>query len=190
MEQPEILVIDLSSQVASLIERTLRDLEHRSAVFGPDGTKKWLEKYKPHGIILSGGKQSVYELDALMPPKEILDLGVPIFGICFGMQWLAYVMGGKVVSNAEINRLDNKNYGEAQVKFSANDKVFGHLNNQEHVVWASHGDSVAIVPPGFKEAGWFTPAGTIAAMVNEERGVYATQFHTEVKQTPIGSEIL
>jgi len=188
MKQPQILIIDLSSQVAELISRTLRDLNHRAVIFGPEGAKKWLEKNKPKCIILSGGQQSVYDEDALMPPKEILELGIPIFCICFGMQWMAHVMGGKVVSNSSPDQLSNKNYGEACVAFSSNDAsaVFGAVNKKEHYsVWASHGDSVERVPPGFEETGWFEPTRTIAAMVNTAKGFYAVQYHPEVTQTEI-----
>lgn len=192
MKQPGILIIDLSSQVASLIGRTLRDLNHRSAIFGPDGARKWLQKNKPKCIILSGGEHSVYDEEALMPPEEILGMGIPILGICFGMQWMAHKMGGKVVTNVQTDQLDNKNYGRSFVTFSSDNIVFRGVNNQKHSVWASHGDSVERVPLSFKESGHFSPAGTIAAMSNVEKGFYAVQYHPEVTHTsaPAGKSVL
>lgn len=191
MEQPQILIIDLSSQVAELISRTLRELGHRSVIFGPEGAKKWLEKNKPKGIIPSGGQQSVYDENALMPPEEILEMGIPVLGICFGMQWMAHVMRGRVVANTDITQLENKNYGESFVKFSSDDIVFKDVSGHEYDVWASHGDSVARVPAGFKEIGWFS-SGTIAAMADASRGFFAVQYHPEVTHTPppAGKEIL
>jgi GMP synthase (glutamine-hydrolysing) len=180
MKEPQILIIDLSSQVAPVIARTLRDLGYRSAIFGPDGSEKWLKKNKPRGIILSGGWQSVYSPDALNPPKEILTMGIPILGICYGMQWLAYSMGGEVIPNSE--SFENKNYGEAKVKFSSLDTVFEAIDLPQ-LVWASHGDSVSRVPPGFKEVGWFQPSNAIAAMANTEKRFYAVQYHPEVTHT-------
>lgn len=190
MIKPEILVIDLSSQVADLISRTLRELGYRSVIYGPDGSRKWLEKNKPKCIILSGGEQSVHDVDAQVPPKEILDLGVPIFGICYGMQWLAHVLGGQVVTNRDVNDFGNKNYGEAQVAFNPVHVFSGDFGDHEHTVWASHGDSVKVVPPGFHKIAQFKPSGVIASMYNAEKKILAVQFHPEVKQTLIGPAIL
>ncbi len=191
MTQPRILIIDLSSQVTTLIGRTYRELGYRSVIFGPKGAMKWLETEKPQGVILSGGAQSVFDEDALSPPKEVLDLGVPIFAICYGMQWLAHVLGGQVVSNAE--KLGHKNYGDSLVKINSLnsvDPVFKQFAGKEYRVWASHGDSVEKLPPGFREVGCFQPSGTMAAMANPEKSIFAVQFHPEVKETPIGKEIL
>jgi GMP synthase (glutamine-hydrolysing) len=194
MKQPQILIIDLSSQVASVIERTLRELEHRSVILGPDAAEKWLEKNRPNSIILSGGQQSVYDDGALMPPEEILELGIPVFGICFGMQYMAYKLGGKVVANTSVDQLENKNYGETPVRFSSSsdDYVFKGFGRENHLVWASHGDSVLRPPEGFLVTGWtgFGATTTIMAMAYPAKGLYAVQFHPEVSQTAIGKEIL
>ncbi|MFA6383289.1 MAG: glutamine-hydrolyzing GMP synthase [Parcubacteria group bacterium] len=190
IKNPEILIIDLSSQLAAVIERTIRETGHRSAIFGPKGAKKWLEKNKPKGIFLSGGQQSVYDEDALMPPDEILEMGIPIFGICYGMQWMAYKMGGRVVPNIGTKDISNKNYGETSVYFESSDRIFKDISHKEHKVWASHGDSVQSVPSGFREIGWTNKGRTIMAMHDSGRGYYAVQFHPEAPETAIGKEIL
>jgi GMP synthase (glutamine-hydrolysing) len=187
---PQILIIDLSSQLAAVIERTVRETGHRSAIYGPDGARKWLKKNKPKGIILSGGKQSVYDEDALIPPDEILEFGVPIFSICFGMQWMAYKMGGKVVPNTDTETIGNKNYGETSVYFDSPDKIFRGMSNKKYTVWASHGDTVVAVPSGFKETGWTNSGRTLMAMCNPGKGYYAVQFHPEASETENGKEIL
>lgn len=176
MENPQILIIDLGSQYTLVIGRTLRELGYRSIILPPDKAAKWLKKFKPKGIILSGGSASVYQDNAPQPPGETLEAGVPILGICYGMQWLAKHFGGEVKSYH-----DRREYGKALTHFDCNDPIFAGLRSTESIVWASHGDSVTSLPAGFKVVAMSdgeAPAGMdlgISAMSNQAKkyGVFS-----------------
>jgi len=184
MKDTQILIIDLGSQYTLIIGRTLRELGIRSVIFSTKRASDWLKYNKPKGIILSGGSASVYEKDAPSPPEEILKLGVPILGICYGMQWLAYKLGGTVVSHRE-----NKEYGKAKASFDYKDRLFLNLN-KKNTVWASHGDSVDSVPKGFKAIAWTSNNKVIAGMSHLNKKIWGVQFHPEVTQTEKGKDIL
>jgi GMP synthase (glutamine-hydrolysing) len=183
MEKIQILIIDLSSQYTTVIGRTLQELGYRSVIFSPKGAEKWLKNNKPKTVILSGGSASVYDENAPSPPENILKLNVPILGICYGMQWLAKKLGGKVTKCRE-----NKEYGETHVKFSS-DLLFEKLE-KDSVVWASHGDSVNVIPLGFRVIAHSKKTGTIAAMSDPKRKIWGVQFHPEVTHTEHGKRIL
>lgn len=185
MKQLKILVIDLGSQYSVVIGRTLRELGFRSAILSPKMAESWLKENKPQAIILSGGNASVYQKEAPFPPRKILKMGIPILGICYGMQWLAKELGGSIISHK-----DHKEYGETKVKFFLNDPLFNFDKiSREEIVWASHGDSIGSLPAGFKVIARSNKGKTIAAMSNQEKKIWAVQFHPEVTQTKRGKDI-
>lgn len=185
MEQVKILVIDLGSQYTLVIGRTLRELGYRSAILPPSRARSWLKNNKPMAIILSGGSASIYEAGSPKPPQEILSLGVPILGICYGMQWLANELGGEVGAGRE-----KKEYGKTEIAYYESGSVLFRNLVGERIVWASHGDSVDRVPEGFSMLAESSNGQTIAAMGNEERKMWGLQFHPEVTHTDKGKDIL
>lgn len=182
---PQVLIIELGCQYTLNIERALRELGFRSVILEPRRAAQWLLKNEVRAVILSGGAASVYESNAPQPPDAVLFLRhdgrpVPVLGICYGMQWLAQRCNGvvKPVSGA-------REYGAAKLSIIS-DKLFDGTPLQQ-TVWMNHGDSVAILPEGWKAIG-FTGIDTIAAMTN---GVfYGVQFHPEVTHTVHGKKIL
>ena len=179
---PQILIIDLGSQYTQIIRRSLRYLGFRSVILSPEKSLEWAETNKLlKGIILSGGSASVYESDAPKIPKEILDLGVPILGICYGMQWLAYINDSSSVHKIK----EGKSYGPVEVSLGKS-KLFENLaekNNGKINAWSSHGDSVKHVPEGFGVIATSQNGSVIEAMECESKKFYAVQFHPEVEQT-------
>ena len=184
MKPVQMLIIDLGSQYSLVIGRALRELDVRSAVLSPKRAAEWLKKNTPKGIILSGGSDSVYNVGAPTPGPDFLHHHTePILGICYGMQWLAHSLGGSVTAHRE-----DKDYGNTNVMIDAGDPLFRDLRKQQ-IVWASHGDSVSVVPSGFLPTA-VSESGTIAAMMNRKRRLWGLQFHPEVVQTANGKQIL
>lgn len=184
MKTIQILIIDLGSQYTLVIARTLRELGIRSIVLNPKKAAGWLEDNRPRGIILSGGSASVYEDGSPSPPEEIINMGLPILGICYGMQWLAQKLGGSVAADRAA-----KEYGATEVLFDNTDPLLKNIESRS-TVWASHGDSVERLPVGFKKIAESAHAQTIAAMSDTARKMWALQFHPEVTQTEKGKGIL
>ena len=185
MEQVKILVIDLGSQYTLVIERALRELDYRSAILSPTRAKGWLKNNRPMAIILSGGSASIYESGSPQPPQEILTLGIPILGICYGMQWLANELGGKVGAGRK-----KKEYGKTEiVYYESGSKLFAEINGKK-IIWASHGDSVNVIPDSFSILAKSSNGQTIAAIGNDERKMWGLQFHPEVTHTDNGKDIL
>lgn len=187
-EKVQILIIDLGSQYTQVIRRSLRYLGFHSVILAPVESIKWLEINKPKGIILSGGSASVYEPDAPKVPKEILDLNIPILGICFGMQWLAYVHDPSSVHRV----LEGKSYGPVEVTLNRS-QLFENLDNKNGGkinAWSSHGDSVKNVPEGFSVIATSQNNSVIEAMANTARKLWAVQFHPEVEETKDDNIIL
>ncbi|MFA6047903.1 MAG: glutamine-hydrolyzing GMP synthase [Parcubacteria group bacterium] len=183
MKDPRVVVIDLGSQYTRVIGRALGELGVRSVVLNAQKAESWIRREWPKGIILSGGDSSVYEKNAIFPPEIILTLGVPVLGICYGMQWMAHVLGGKVIPSHE-----DKEYGEVTACFYPN-PLFSGLKDKS-VVWTSHGDSVADAPPGFSVIARSKETGTIAGMSNKARRLWGVQFHPEVTHTEYGKDML
>ena len=181
MHEPKILIVDLGSQYTLVIARTLRELGVRSAVLSPQKASIWLKQHRPEAIILSGGHASVTDKGAPTPGKEILQSHIPILGICYGMQWLAYKLGGKITSTR-----GHKEYGPANIIIENSSDLFKGLRGKKKV-WASHGDTVSKLPKGFKTIA--TSKG-IAAMSYPAKKIWGVQFHPEVEHTPCGKEIL
>ncbi len=184
MKPIKILVIDMGSQYTLVIGRTFRELGFRSAVLSPGKAERWLKSNKPRAVILSGGSASVYEENSPRPPKNILRLGVPILGICYGMQWISHKTGGRVVAHHE-----RKEYGEAVAKFDVKDPLF-RGTKPKSIVWASHGDSVEKVPAGFKIIARSEDGKVIEGMASAAEKIWGVQFHPEVTHTKDGKKIL
>jgi len=176
----QILIIDLGSQYTEVIRRSLRYLGFRSIVLKPEESLHWARQNNPKGIILSGGSASVYDLEAPKISTELLHLDIPILGICFGMQWLAYVQDQSSVHHV----LEGKSYGSVEINFSENQKSRLFENLKEKIIaWSSHGDSVKDVPEGFRITATSKGGMVIEAIENEAKKLWAVQFHPEVNQT-------
>ncbi len=178
----QILIIDLGSQYTQIIRRSLRYLGFHSIILPPEKSLEWLKNNgkETKAIILSGGSASVYDADAPKIPKEILDLGMPILGICYGMQWLAYINDPSTVHKVK----EGKSYGPVEVSLDKS-KLFENLPEKINA-WSSHGDSVKNAPIGFDVIATSKSAkdvSVIEAMECVGKKLYAVQFHPEVEQT-------
>jgi len=176
----KITVLDFGGQYAHLIAKRVRHLGIYADIMHPDVSIDTLGK--PGGIILSGGPSSVYSEKAPPFNHEILNTGIPIMGLCYGMQLLANLLGG------EVKRLDRHEYGRAELEVAGKSPLFSGLERYEQV-WMSHGDSVTRPPEGFDIIG-STSDCPVAAIGNEESKIYGLQFHPEVKDTPAGDHII
>jgi len=186
----KILILDFGSQVTQLIARRVRDAGVFSEVFPYDVSDEFVRSYGAAGVILSGGPNSVTEGDTPRAPQAVFELGVPVFGICYGMQTMAEQLGGRVENGAV------REFGYAEVRARGHTALFTDINDfvthEGHgmlKVWMSHGDKVMDMPPGFKLMA-STENCPIAAMADEERRFYAVQFHPEVTHTVQGTAIL
>src|ERR1700687_4058772 len=181
-EHGGIVVLDFWGQYTQLIARRVRE---RQGVWGElecTSALQEIRKLEPAGIILSGGPSSVYDKDAPKCDAGVLAMGIPVLGICYGMQWVAKNLGGKVEPS------ERREYGPAQlnVEKAASDILGGFPETLK--IWNSHGDSVLGLPPGFHVTG--RTANAIAATEDPQRKIYTVQFHPEVKHTERGTEIL
>jgi GMP synthase (glutamine-hydrolysing) len=180
--QEMIVVLDFGSQYNQLITRRIREFGVYSELHPHTITAEEIKEMNPSGIIFSGGPNSVYGENAFGCDERIFELGLPIFGICYGMQLMTMHFGGKV------ERAKHREYGKAVLTLEHESKLFAGLPN-EQTVWMSHGDLVTEAPEGFNVDG-INPSCPIAAMSNEERGLYAVQFHPEVRHSVYGNDIL
>jgi GMP synthase (glutamine-hydrolysing) len=182
-----ILILDFGSQYTQLIARRVREQAVYSEIHPFNLSIERIRAMGPAGIILSGGPSSVYDADAPKISPELFDLGVPILGICYGVQLTSLLLGGKVVAS------DHREYGRAQVKLApeaASSPLFAGFDPaQELAVWMSHGDRVEALPPGFRVIGT-NPSCPCAAVESTARKFWGVQFHPEVVHTPRGGEIL
>src|SRR5512133_3628900 len=194
MQHQKILILDFGSQVTQLIARRVREAHVFCEVHPCDVTDEWVRQYAADGtlkgVILSGSHASVYEETTDKAPQAVFELGVPVLGICYGMQAMAHQLGGKVEGGHQ------REFGFASVRARGHTKLLediadfttpeghGMLN-----VWMSHGDKVTELPPGFKLMA-STESCPIAGMADEERKFYAVQFHPEVTHTQQGRAIL
>jgi GMP synthase (glutamine-hydrolysing) len=181
-EHPTVLVVDFGAQYAQLIARRVREAHVYSEIVSKDITAEEVKQRKPAGLILSGGPASVYAPDPYRIDPGVLDLGIPVLGICYGHQLLADITGG-VVSNT-----GRGEYGKADLTVSGDSLLLADLP-VEQTVWMSHQDQVSEPPPGFVSVAG-TPGAPVAVMENRERALYGVQFHPEVGHTPRGAEIL
>ena len=184
MVTPEqtVLVLDFGSQYTQLIARRIREQKVYSVVHPCDYPIDSIRALAPKAIVLSGGPQSVYAENAPYCSREVFDLGVPILGICYGMQLTAYFLDGKVEPFHE------REYGRAEIEVIAESPLFAGTPKRQRV-WASHGDSILAGPPGFRTTAK-SESAPITAFENRERRIYGIQFHPEVTHTECGTDIL
>ena len=182
VETQSIVVLDFGAQYSQLIARRIREQNVFSVVLPCSAPLKEIQGYHPAGIVLSGGPSSVYDKDAPPADDQVLHLGVPVLGICYGLQFMVYKLGGKV------RAADKREYGHAQVELLTGDSpLFAGLKGPLPV-WMSHGDEALELPPGFALIG--KTSNALAAIQNPAQKYYAVQFHPEVHHTPQGTEIL
>ncbi len=181
MKNVQILVLDFGSQYTQLIARKLRENGVYTEIVPFSTSAKKIKKLSPKGIILSGGPSSVYEEDSYKVDKKIYELNLPILGICYGMQLISHDFGGSVV------RAYEKEYGQATLSHDTHPLFFDTPNRQ--TVWMSHSDKVENLPQGFEKIA-YSDNSPYAAIANEEKKMYAFQFHPEVHHSEFGSQIL
>ncbi|HIJ59616.1 MAG TPA: glutamine-hydrolyzing GMP synthase [Nitrospirae bacterium] len=178
----KILVLDFGSQYTQLIARRIREQKVYSEILPFNVSILTIKEFKPKGIILSGGPASVYEEKAPVVEKEIFDIGIPILGICYGMQLIAYLLEG-TVSIAQ-----KREYGQAEFYQKGDTPLFLNIGEKTRV-WMSHGDRIEKMPQDFISIG-HTDNSPIAGMANIDKKIYALQFHPEVAHTEKGTTIL
>jgi GMP synthase (glutamine-hydrolysing) len=185
-----VLILDFGAQYTQLIARRVREIGVYSEIYACDVDGEQIKRFAPTAIILSGGPESVYDVKGHEAPPEVFSAGVPVLGICYGMQTMAAQLGGQVESSS------HREFGAAQVRPTSDSPLFDGLEDNRDArgrrvldVWMSHGDHVVAVPPGFKVIGSSDNA-PLAAMANETRRFYGLQFHPEVTHTLQGGEIL
>lgn len=177
-----IVVIDFGSQYNQLIARRIRDFNVYCQIVPPDMPMEALRELSPEGIILSGGPASIYEKNSPSAPSEILEMGVPVLGICYGMQFMIHAAGG------EVQRAEKREYGFAELTVEKTEDIFANMPRTT-TCWMSHGDSITSLPPGFETLA-STANTRFAAVSDTSRRLYGMQFHPEVEHTPEGSRIL
>lgn len=177
-----ILIFDFGSQTCHLIKRRLIDLGIEVKIVDPQINFKEIEKFKPKGVIFSGGPASVYQKNAPTINKKILDFGVPLLGICYGWQLIASLLGGRVIKG-------RKEYGPEELKIRNEKlKILSGLPIK-FTVWLSHGDTVVNLPKDFQVLGSTSKVKT-AFVANLKRNIFGVQFHPEVRHTQYGQQIL
>jgi GMP synthase (glutamine-hydrolysing) len=181
----KVAVVDYGSQFTQLIARRIREAGVYSEIFPPTAP---LERILQHqAVVLSGGPASVYDEGAPLPPAALFTAGVPVLGICYGMQAMARILGGQVEPSS------HREYGRAEVTLQGQDLLFDRVRPDTPAggvtVWMSHGDTVLAAPPGFRSLAT-TANSPVAAMVAPEHRLYAVQFHPEVAHTPQGQVVL
>ncbi len=180
--QEMIVVLDFGSQYNQLITRRIREFGVYSELHPHTITAEEIKELNPKGIIFSGGPNSVYDENAFKCDEAIFDLGLPIFGICYGMQLMTVHLDGKV------ERAKHREYGKSVLNIQNESLLFKDLP-EEQVVWMSHGDLVVEAPQGFTIDA-VNPSCPIASISNAEKGLYAVQFHPEVLHSVYGNDIL
>jgi GMP synthase (glutamine-hydrolysing) len=190
MSHEKILILDFGSQVTQLIARRVREAGVYCEIHPSDVPASFVREFAPRGIILSGSHMSAYEEATERAPEAVFSLGVPVLGICYGMQTMAQQLGGRVEGG------HHREFGYAEVRARGHTKLLGGIedfrNEQGHgllKVWMSHGDRVAEMPSGFKLMA-STDSCPIAGMADEKRRFYGVQFHPEVTHTRQGQAIL
>ncbi len=185
----KILILDFGSQYTQLIARRVREIGVYCELWAWDVTEAQIREFNPTGIILSGGPESTTEKGSPRAPEYVFNAGVPVLGICYGMQTMAMQLGGLTEGS------DHREFGYAQVNLKEEDQLFAKLNdnltalNPQLDVWMSHGDKVTKLPQGFQVTG-LTPTCPIASMSDESRQFYGVQFHPEVTHTKQGLGLL
>ncbi|UCF82017.1 MAG: glutamine-hydrolyzing GMP synthase [Desulfobacteraceae bacterium] len=180
----KILILDFGSQYTQLIARRIREAQVYCEIHPFNLTFKKIKSFSPRGIILSGGPASIYEKNAPKADRRILDLNIPVLGICYGMQFITHSLGGVVA------RATDREYGNAMMTIEDNrDLFYGFGMADEETMWMSHGDRIDEMPAGFVVLG-HSKNSPIAAMADVSRRHFGVQFHPEVAHTPEGTRIL
>ncbi|HQZ02172.1 MAG TPA: glutamine-hydrolyzing GMP synthase [Thauera sp.] len=190
MAHQKILILDFGSQVSQLIARRVREQQVYCELHPFDVSDEFVRNFGADGVILSGGPNSVYEGEQWRAPQAVFELGVPVLGICYGMQTMASQLGGTVESSSK------REFGYAEMRARGHSRLFEGIEDRRNAeghglldVWMSHGDKVTELPPGFKLIG-SNESTPIAAMADETRGFYGVQFHPEVTHTLKGKEMI
>ena len=181
-EQELILVLDFGSQYNQLITRRIREMGVYSELHDHEISMEEIKKMNPKGIILSGGPNSVYEEGSFTVNPEIFELGIPVLGICYGMQLMTKLLGGAV------ERASEREYGKATLNVKLDDDLFFSLPNSQ-TVWMSHSDKVIDIPENFEIIA-DSPSCQNAAIEDKSRKLYGVQFHPEVRHTEYGNDLL
>jgi GMP synthase (glutamine-hydrolysing) len=184
-ERGGVVVLDFGGQYTQLIARRIREQQVFSSVLPCTTTLDEIRKLEPAGIVLSGGPSSVYDPQAPKCDPAVLSLGIPVLGICYGMQWLTHHLGGKV------EPAERREYGSAVLNIenraTHKSELFAEFPDSLRI-WNSHGDHVVGLPPGFRTVG--RTQNAVAAVEDPKRKIYAVEFHPEVRHTDRGTEIL
>ncbi len=178
-----IIILDFGSQYTQLITRRIRDLGVYSQIYPFNISLDEIKKLNPKGIILSGGPSSVYEDNAPDIDEEIFNLGVPILGVCYGMQLISYKLGGKV------ERAGAREYGKTMVELDSKSMLFKGINKESLSCFMSHSDKVTKIPEGFTKVA-SSSSCNFAAIENKDRNIYGLQFHAEVSHSEDGEKVL
>jgi GMP synthase (glutamine-hydrolysing) len=182
--QGRILILDYGSQTTQLIARRVRECQVYCEIHPYNISLEKIRAFGPKGIILSGGPASVYEPGAPTSPRELFQMGIPILGICYGMQLMTHVLGG------EVNRSTKREFGRSELLIDDGGDLFAGFNRGASIpVWMSHGDRIATLAPGFRPIG-HSSNSPVAAVKNEQLQAFGVQFHPEVVHTPQGKEVL
>ncbi|KAB2848689.1 MAG: glutamine-hydrolyzing GMP synthase, partial [Sphingopyxis terrae] len=183
----KILILDFGAQYTQLIARRIREIGVYCEIWAWDHDPADIAKFNPKGIILSGGPESTTEAGSPRAPQQVYDSGLPLLGICYGMQTMAMQLGGLVEGG------HHREFGYAEVEVLGDDKLLGaltdHAGRSGLDVWMSHGDRVTRIPDGFSVTGR-TDSVPIIAMADEARRWYGVQFHPEVTHTKQGETLL
>lgn len=182
IQNSKVIILDFGSQYTQLIARRIRELNIYSEIVPYDISLGELKKSKPNAIILSGGPMSVYEKDSLSVDAGIFNLGIPVLGICYGLQLISKIFNG------EVRPSDNREYGKTILKIKEDTLLFNDVS-RESVVWMSHGDYVTKVPEGFIVSST-TANSPVCSIENYEKKIFGVQFHPEVIHTVEGEKIL
>lgn len=186
----KILILDFGSQYTQLIARRIREIGVYCEIYSCECSAEQVKKFAPNGIILSGGPETVTSGDTPRAPQIVFELGVPVLGICYGLQTMTEQLGGKVESS------DHREFGYAQIRARGHSKLLNGI--EDHLsaegfglldVWMSHGDRVVELPAGFMLIA-SSDGAPIAGIANEDKGFYGLQFHPEVTHTKQGGRIL
>ena len=185
-ERGGVVVLDFGGQYTQLIARRIREQQVFSSILPCTAPLEEIRKLEPVGMVLSGGPSSVYDAGAPVCDPQVLQLGVPVLGICYGMQWIAKQLGGRV------EKAERREYGPARLEVQngasePDSALFSGLPKSLRI-WSSHGDNVLALPAGFRATG--RTENAVAATEDSQRKIYAVQFHPEVKHTERGRDIL
>jgi GMP synthase (glutamine-hydrolysing) len=187
LHSEKILILDFGSQYTQLIARRVREQKVYCEIWPCTAEPAAIRRFNPRGVILSGGPASVYDEEAPLGPKGVFKLGVPVLGICYGMQVMAHALGG------EVGHARGREYGRAHLEILRGGGLFHGLSGKSgkipDVVWMSHGDKINVLPNGFKPVAR-TANAPVAAMADVRRKLFGLQFHPEVVHTPMGTRIL